>query len=66
MKSAEIREMIPMELDKALGDNRRELFNLRLQMQTGQLENTDRIRQVRRNVARLLTEQTARRNRATS
>ncbi len=62
MKPAEIRELTEDELRRGLEENRRELFNLRLQGQTGQLENTDRIRLVRRDIARLLTEQTARQN----
>ncbi len=49
-----------MELAAAIEENRRELLNLRQQAQTGQLENSDRIRQVRRDIARLLTEDTAR------
>jgi large subunit ribosomal protein L29 len=63
MKPSEIRELTDQELARALDDNRRELFHLRLQGQTGQLENTVRVRQVRRDIARLLTERTAR-NRA--
>jgi large subunit ribosomal protein L29 len=43
------------ELDARLGDSRRELFNLRFQLATGQLDNPARIGQVRRDVARLLT-----------
>ncbi|MCF7855409.1 MAG: 50S ribosomal protein L29 [Candidatus Pacebacteria bacterium] len=64
MKSSDIREMTNEELVRAVDDNRRELFNLRLQAQTGQLENTARIRQVRRDIARLSTEQTARQKQA--
>lgn len=60
MKAAKIREMTPEELQRAIHENRREILNLRLQAQTGQLENTDRLRQVRRDVARLLTEESAR------
>jgi large subunit ribosomal protein L29 len=62
MKAAEIREYTQDELMRALEDSRRELFNLRMQAQTGQLENTARIRLVRRDIARLLTEQGARSN----
>ncbi len=62
MKPAEVREMTNEELVRAIEDNRRELFNLRLQNQTGQVENVSLIRQTRRDVARLLTEQTRRRN----
>ena len=56
MKNAEIRELTNEELGRALEDTRRELFNLRLQLQTGQLENTARIREARREIARLLSE----------
>jgi large subunit ribosomal protein L29 len=62
MKASEIREYTQDELMRALEDNRRELFNLRMQAQTGQLENTARIRLVRRDIARLLTEQGVRSN----
>ncbi|OPZ26482.1 MAG: 50S ribosomal protein L29 [Lentisphaerae bacterium ADurb.BinA184] len=64
MNPTKIRELTPDELTRALNENRRELFNLRLQQQTGQLESTARIRAVRRDVARLLTEINARQNRA--
>jgi len=60
MKPNDIREMTDEELARSLNDTRRELFNLRMQLQTGQLENSGRIRQVRRDVARLKTEETAR------
>jgi large subunit ribosomal protein L29 len=60
MTNSEIREMTPEELGRAIEDSRRELFNLRMQMQTGQLESTARIREVRRQVARLLTEENQR------
>ncbi len=63
-KPAEIREMTPEELDRALAEDRKEIFNLRLQAQTGQLENPARIRLLRKEVARLETEKTARRNQA--
>ena len=49
-----------VELDAALSDGKRELFNLRFQLATGQLENPARIRQVKREVARIKTEQRAR------
>ena len=62
MKNAEIRELTQDELVRALDDTRREVFNLRMQLQTGQLEDTARIRHARREVARLLTEQNVRNN----
>ncbi len=43
------------ELTGRLGESRRELFNLRFQLATGQLDNPSRIGQVRRDVARMLT-----------
>ena len=43
------------ELSPRLGESRRELFNLRFQLATGQLDNPARIGQVRREVARMLT-----------
>jgi large subunit ribosomal protein L29 len=60
MKAAQVRELTNEELTRQLDECRREGFNLRLQQQTGQLENTGRIRQVRRDIARLETEMTAR------
>ncbi len=49
-----------VELDVALADGKRELFNLRFQLATGQLESPARIKQVTRQVARIRTEQRAR------
>jgi large subunit ribosomal protein L29 len=43
------------ELSSRLGESRRELFNLRVQLATGQLDNPARIKQVKREVARMLT-----------
>ena len=55
MKAAEIREMDVEELERRVAETRRELFNLRFQHATGQLENTGQLREVRKNIARLLT-----------
>lgn len=63
MKATEIREFTQEELTRALEDNQREIFNLRLQAKTGQLENTARIRQAKKDTARIKTEQTARKSR---
>jgi len=49
-----------VELDVALADGKRELFNLRFQLATGQLESPARIKAVKREVARIKTEQRAR------
>jgi large subunit ribosomal protein L29 len=55
VKTAEVRELDVPELEKRIADTRRELFNLRFQHATGQLENTGQLKDVRRNIARLLT-----------
>ena len=55
MKAAALREMATVELQEQLEKDRQELFNLRFQSATQQMENTRRIRQVRKNVARILT-----------
>lgn len=51
----ELRGQGEAELEKQLKDLRDEQFNLRFQHATGQLENTARIRQVRRSIARIKT-----------
>ena len=60
MKNKEIREMTDAELTAKVVDFKREKLNLKIQSRTGQLEKTARVRQVRRDIARCLTEQTAR------
>ncbi|MBV9454434.1 MAG: 50S ribosomal protein L29 [Rubrobacter sp.] len=55
MKATEARELDVEELQRRLAETRRELFNLRFQHATGQLENTGQLKEVRRNIARLLT-----------
>ena len=54
--AAEISEYDTEELERQLGETRRELFNLRFQLATGQLDNFSRINNVRKDVARMLTE----------
>jgi len=56
MKSTEIHEMADSELIDKIKDARTELFNLRFQLATGQLDNPTRIKTVKRNIARLHTE----------
>ena len=60
MKAAEVRELSAEDLQSKLKDARAELFNLRFQTATGQLENTARIRQVKKDIARIQTEMRAR------
>ena len=55
MKAKEIRELTDAEAQAKLRDLRQELFNLRLQQQTARLERPSRIREVRRDVARIET-----------
>lgn len=55
MNVAEIQDLGVEELEQRVSDTRRELFNLRFQNATGQLENTGQLKEVRRNIARLLT-----------
>jgi large subunit ribosomal protein L29 len=52
---AEIRDLGDDELMERLDANKEELFNLRFQLATGQLDNPMRIKQVRHDVARILT-----------
>ena len=61
MKAAELRGKSWDELKSLLLDLKKEQFNLRFQKAGGQLENTARVRQVRRDIARIKTELTARR-----
>jgi large subunit ribosomal protein L29 len=55
VKAAEARELDVEEIQRRVAATRRELFNLRFQHATGQLENTGQLKEVRRNIARLLT-----------
>jgi large subunit ribosomal protein L29 len=55
MKAKEIRELTDAEAQAKLRDLRQEMFNLRLQQQTARLERPSRIREVRRDMARLET-----------
>ena len=55
MKAGDLRHMTPDQLDDQLIKLKKEQFNLRFQGASGQLENTSRVRQVRRDIARVLT-----------
>lgn len=55
MKAAELRQMTSDELRRRLDETYQELFNLRFQLATKQLDDTSRIRQVKRDVARIRT-----------
>ncbi|MEW6580238.1 MAG: 50S ribosomal protein L29 [Chloroflexota bacterium] len=60
-KTAEIRRMTDAEIAGALDDAKQEMFNLRFQRASGQLEDYTRIRQLKKDIARLLTIQHERR-----
>ncbi|SDB21740.1 large subunit ribosomal protein L29 [Desulfonatronum thiosulfatophilum] len=55
MKTTELRELTGTELQEKLLEFQKELFNLRFQHKTAQLENTQRLPFVRKTVARILT-----------
>jgi large subunit ribosomal protein L29 len=57
MEAAELRDLSDEELRGKLRELQEELFNLRFQLATGQIENVGRIRTVRRDIARLKTVQ---------
>ncbi|HEY4408848.1 MAG TPA: 50S ribosomal protein L29 [Acidimicrobiia bacterium] len=54
-KAAELRDADESELENRLTEAKQELFNLRFQIVTGQLDNSARLRTVRHDIARLLT-----------
>jgi len=60
MKASEIRELSTDELQEQVKMKKNQLFSLRFQQATGELEDTSQIRKVRKDVARLLTELSAR------
>ena len=60
MKAAEILELSADDLQAKLKEARAELFNLRFQMATSQLDNTARVGQVKKDIARIQTEMRAR------
>lgn len=55
MKAEEVRDLTDQELDRKLGDLKEELFNLRFQMATGQLDNPMRMKLIRKDIARVKT-----------
>ena len=55
MKAKKVRELTDDELNRKVSDYKEELFNLRFQLATGQLDNPMRIRDVRKNIARCKT-----------
>ena len=62
MKASEIKELTAAQLQDKIKEYKEELFNLRFQQATGQLENTARLKAVRKNIARLRTAQNQKNN----
>ena len=65
LKAEDIRAMSSDQMDEAVLNLKKERFNLRFQRATGQLENTSRLREARRDIARIKTVQNARTRSAT-
>ncbi len=55
IKVEDIRAMSPDQMEDAILNLKKERFNLRFQRSTGQLENTSRLREARRDIARIKT-----------
>ncbi|MBV8973222.1 MAG: 50S ribosomal protein L29 [Sphingomonadaceae bacterium] len=60
MKTKDLRPQTDDQLSTALGELKREAFNLRFQAATGQMEKPSRVREVRRTIARIKTLQNQR------
>ena len=58
MKASEFGKLSVEELDKKIASLKEELFNLRFQLATGQLQNTMQIKDLKRDIARAMTELT--------
>ena len=55
MRARQLRDLTDDELEEKMAETRRELFNLRFQSATGQLESHGRLKAVRRDIARIYT-----------
>ena len=55
MRARQLRDMTNEELERRLSETRQELFNLRFQSATGELENSARVKLAKREIARILT-----------
>ena len=55
MRAAEMRQLSPEELAQRLGDSKDDLFRLRFQLISGQLQNYRRVREAKREIARIKT-----------
>ncbi|HLV43643.1 MAG TPA: 50S ribosomal protein L29 [Aggregatilineales bacterium] len=54
LKASQLRQLSQGELESRLDDLKEELFNLRFQREVGQLEDVNRVRETKRNIARVL------------
>ena len=64
MKASDVRALSADQMNDQLAKLKKEQFNLRFQKATGQLENTSRVRQIRRDIARIQTVATTKRGEA--
>jgi len=64
MKFKEISELAPNEIETKIRDSREKLLNLRLRKQTGQVEKTHELRTLRKDIARLETALSAKKNKS--
>ncbi len=55
MKAEELRQLSPVELDTKEKEMREQLFRLRFQLAVGQMESVKRLRELKKDIARLLT-----------
>ena len=55
MKPREIRDLTAEEIERKIKENKEALFKLNLKLSTKQIENTSQIRQIKRDIARLIT-----------
>ena len=55
MKANEVRKLSSADLEKKLTELKKDLFNLRLQLATNQLDNTNKINEVKHDIARIIT-----------
>jgi large subunit ribosomal protein L29 len=55
MKPNDLRKLLPEELLKKQSESTKELFNLKFQMHTGRLENTSKLKNIRKDIARINT-----------
>jgi large subunit ribosomal protein L29 len=55
LKASQLRELSPEELDKKLVEAKQDLFNLRFQLAIGKLENVAKVKEIKKEIARILT-----------